>query len=70
MKINKNILNKLIRHYRQSLKIKGDPNPDFSCYVHQSGKYQTEINISCQMVLHNRSFDEAVSIINKEKQLN
>ena len=69
MKINQKILNKLIRHTRRSLQIGQDPNPDFSTYVHQSGKYQTEINICCQMVMFNRTFEQAVEILNTEKSL-
>lgn len=65
MKVNKNILNKLIRN----LKLGVNGNPDFACYVHQSGKYQTEINIGVQMVMFNRSYDEAVELLKQEIKL-
>ena len=65
MKVNKNILNKLIRN----LKLGVNGNPDFACYVHQSGKYQTEIFIGCQMVMFNRSYDESVELLKQEIKL-
>ena len=65
MKINKSILNKIIKNLK--LGVKG--NSDFACYVHQSGKYQTEINIAVQMVMFNRSFEQSVDMLKKEKEL-
>lgn len=65
MKINKKILQRIITN----LKLGTKGNPDFTCYVHQSGKYQTEINIAVQMVMFNRSYDKAVELIQTEISL-
>lgn len=65
MKVNKTALVHIINQMRL-----GDKhNPEYMKYIHQSGKYQTEINIAVQMVMFNRSYETAVSMLKKEKQL-
>jgi hypothetical protein len=55
--INKNILSKIIHN----LKLGENGNLDFAGYDRKtkSYKYQTEINIAVQMVMFNRSYEDA-----------
>jgi hypothetical protein len=55
--INKNILSKIIHN----LKLGEKGNLDFAGYDHKtkSYKYQTEVNIAVQMVMFNRSYEDA-----------
>jgi hypothetical protein len=62
MEVNKTILKKIIKNLEKGVK----GNPDFASYVHQSGKYQTEINIGVQMVMFNRSYEKAVQMLIRE----
>jgi hypothetical protein len=64
MRINKNILSKIIHN----LRLGENGNLDFAGYDRKtkSYKYQTEINIGVQMVMFNRSYEKAVEMLQTE----
>lgn len=58
LRVNKQMLKKIINN----LKLGSKGNPEFTSFITRSGKYNTEIIIGTQMVMLNRSYDEALQI--------
>ena len=64
MRVNKNILSKIVHN----LKLGENGNLDFAGYDRRtkSYKYQTEVNVAVQMVAFNRSYEKAVEMLQTE----